>query len=172
MLFLANDTPQTNGETVCSVNRGSDTTACGEACFEGIRIFDLSDPANPVLIKGVYTDCGSHTHTLVPDLGERPRAAVHLLVPGQHGPRCQNPHAKISIVSVPLDAPETASVIAQPVVTHPLLRASASGCHDITVYPRVQHRSRVVPERGPVLGHQRSGQSGDAERRRTSTTRR
>ena len=35
--------------------------------FEGIRIFDVSNPRAPELIKGVPTDCGSHTHTLVPD---------------------------------------------------------------------------------------------------------
>ena len=132
LLFLSNDTPQVNGETVCSVNRASDTTACGEACFEGVRIFDLSDPANPVLIKGVYTDCGSHTHTLVPDL-ENDRVLLYISsYPGSTGPRCQNPHGKISIVSVPLDAPETASVIAQPVVL-PDVRLGV-GCHDITVF--------------------------------------
>ena len=35
--------------------------------FEGIRIFDVSNPRSPVLVAGVPTDCGSHTHTLVPD---------------------------------------------------------------------------------------------------------
>src|SRR5215470_1955916 len=39
LLFISNDTPQTNGATTCSPNRLSDTTACGPACFEGIRIF-------------------------------------------------------------------------------------------------------------------------------------
>jgi len=63
LLFQSVDRPQTNGETVCSPNRTSDTTACGLACFEGVRIFDLTDPAHPVYIKGVYTECGSHTHT-------------------------------------------------------------------------------------------------------------
>ena len=33
-----------------------------------MRIFDVSNPRNPSLIAGVPTDCGSHTHTLVPDL--------------------------------------------------------------------------------------------------------
>src|SRR5215471_3129223 len=45
LLFQSIDTPQTNGDTICSQNRTSDTTACGPACFEGIRIFDLSNPA-------------------------------------------------------------------------------------------------------------------------------
>jgi hypothetical protein len=74
LLFQSVDTPQRNGELVCSQNRASDTSACGPVrertlvCFEGIRIFDLTDPAHPVYLKAVYTDCGSHTHTLVPDL--------------------------------------------------------------------------------------------------------
>jgi hypothetical protein len=69
LLFQSVDTPQRSGSRLaaCSRNRSSDTTACGPACFEGIRIFDLTDPANPVYLKGVYTDCGSHTHTVVPD---------------------------------------------------------------------------------------------------------
>src|SRR5215470_2615839 len=76
LLFQSIDTPQFNGDTVCSENRTSDRGAsdpsCSpdptHACFEGIRIFDLTSPSQPVLIKGVYTECGSHTHTLVPDL--------------------------------------------------------------------------------------------------------
>ena len=55
LLFLSNDTPQTDGATICSPNRLSDTTACGPACFEGIRIFDLADPSQPQLIRAVYT---------------------------------------------------------------------------------------------------------------------
>lgn len=43
--------------------------------FEGLNIFDISDPANPVLIKNLRmaadttpSGCGSHTATLVPDV--------------------------------------------------------------------------------------------------------
>jgi hypothetical protein len=36
--------------------------------WEGVRIFDISNPASPQYITGVATDCGSHTHTLVPDV--------------------------------------------------------------------------------------------------------
>jgi hypothetical protein len=132
LLYLSNDTPQTNGETVCSQNRGSDTTACGTACFEGIRIFDLTDPASPVLLKGVYTDCGSHTHTLIPDPANNRLLLYVSSYPSSTGPRCQYPHAKISIVEVPLDAPESASVIAQPTIDAP--QYIGVGCHDITVF--------------------------------------
>jgi hypothetical protein len=129
LLFLSNDTPQTNGETTCSTNRASDTTACGPLCFEGIRIFDLSEPANPVLLKGVYTDCGSHTHTLVPDPANNRMLVYVASYPGSSGPNCQSPFRKISIVQVPLAAPETASVLSQPALT-----TSVPGCHDLTAF--------------------------------------
>jgi len=44
---------------------------CGEVVTpqnqEGVHIFDISDPANPVAVKFVQTQCGSHTATGVPD---------------------------------------------------------------------------------------------------------
>jgi WD40 repeat protein len=132
LLFLSNDTPQTNGATTCSQNRLSDTTACGPSCFEGIRIFDLTDPAAPQLIGAVYTDCGSHTHTLVPDVAHNRVLLYVSSYPSSTGPNCVSPHAKISIVSVPLDAPQTASVIATPTIDAPPF--IGVGCHDITVF--------------------------------------
>ena len=35
--------------------------------FRGVRIFDISDIANPVQLPGVQTCRGSHTHTIVTD---------------------------------------------------------------------------------------------------------
>ena len=54
--------------TVCSQVRCSDTTLSDPLGFEGIRIFDLTDPTAPVYLKGIRTNCGSHTNTLIPDL--------------------------------------------------------------------------------------------------------
>jgi hypothetical protein len=113
LLFQSVDTPQRNGELVCSQNRASDTSACGPVrertlvCFEGIRIFDLTDPAHPVYLKAVYTDCGSHTHTLIPDLPNNRLLIYVSSYPGSSGRRCPTPFRKFSIVQVPLDAPET-----------------------------------------------------------------
>ena len=39
--------------------------------FEGVHIFDVSNPRHPSLITEVATECGSHTHTLVPDLSNK-----------------------------------------------------------------------------------------------------
>ena len=148
LLFQSVDRPQTNGETVCSQNRASDTTACGEPCFEGIRIFDLTDPTQPVYVKGVYTDCGSHTHTLVPDPPNNRLLIYVSSYPAGTGPRCQLPHAKISIVAVPLDAPETASVIATPTIDAPPY--IGVGCHDITVFLAIHKAAASCQSEGQI----------------------
>jgi hypothetical protein len=135
LLFQSIDTPQTNGQTTCSQNRSSDTSACGPTCFEGIRIFDLTTPSAPVYLKGVYTDCGSHTHTLVPDLANNRMLIYISSYPGSSGPNCQSPFRKFSIVQVPLDAPETSSVLSQHQIAPPPPPAAAvPGCHDMTAF--------------------------------------
>ncbi len=116
--------------------------------WEGVRIFDISDKANPKYIKAVETDCGSHTHTMVPD---KAGTDVYLYV-SSYGPstsiaRCQPPHDKISIIKVPLANPTAATVSSAPVV-FPLggnpgtvgsfpdhYNRETSGCHDITAFP-------------------------------------
>lgn len=149
LLFLSNDTPQTNGDTVCSQNRTSDTTACGDACFEGIRIFDLTNPASPVFLKSVYTDCGSHTHTQVPDLANNRVLLYISSYPSGTGPRCQPPFEKISIVSVPLDNIQGASVIAQPHIDAPPY-AWGTGCHDITVFLPIHRAAASCQTQGQL----------------------
>lgn len=129
LLFQAIDAPQRDGLTVCSQNRSSDTTVTDPLGFEGIRIFDISDPTAPVYLKGVRTNCGSHTNTLVPDLANNRVLIYATTASSSGGPYCQIPHNRIPIVAVPLNAPENASVIAEPRLI-PTLR----GCHDITVF--------------------------------------
>lgn len=118
-----------------------------EGPWEGIRIFDVSRPSAPRLVTSVATDCGSHTHTLLPDL-EHDRLLVYvssyaLQVDPALAPDCLNPHGHISVLEVPLDAPEEARVIARPHLfdtpawqvwpgAGPGLEDTA-GCHDITL---------------------------------------
>ncbi len=112
--------------------------------WEGLKIFDWSNPADPRLVTTVETDCGSHTHTILP---EEDRVLVYVssydINPNAKDCRSTgspNDHDKISIVEIPLDNPQAASVIAEPVLfpdggnpgnayTRP-----TRGCHDITVY--------------------------------------
>jgi hypothetical protein len=110
--------------------------------WEGVRVFDISDPANPRYIAAVETPCGSHTHTLAPD--ERDRnlyVYVSSYSPNAEYPDCQPPHDAISIVKVPRSAPEGAFLASTPVLFpdggNPGGNGSSttSGCHDITAYP-------------------------------------
>ncbi|WP_374198086.1 LVIVD repeat-containing protein [Micromonospora sp. PLK6-60] len=132
LLFLAVDQVRTND--TCTSAVGSVANA---AHWEGVRIFDISDKANPKYIKSVRTDCGSHTQTLVPSKdGKSVYVYVQSYSPSASAAYCKTPHDKISIIKVPLDDPTAASVVATPVLFPGTTGAnSTSGCHDITVYP-------------------------------------
>lgn len=116
--------------------------------WEGIRIFDVSDPANPQYLTDVYTDCGSHTHTLVPDT-ENDRVLLYVasyaLRPGPDcGPNTGDDplHNQLSVVEVPLSDPLGASVINEPTLDGQVFDISdiipildpTFGCHDIQVF--------------------------------------
>jgi len=143
LLFLSTDSRRSNNScTSTAQNDGS------KPYWEGIKIFDVSDKKAPKYLKAVETDCGSHTHTLVPD-DEGKNAYLYV---SSYGPdaaisKCQPPHDGISIVQVPLDNPKAAKVAATPVLFpdggNPGVPGDVengyvtptSGCHDITVYP-------------------------------------
>jgi hypothetical protein len=127
LVFVSVDSPR-RSETC---GEGGDTAgAVAGTAWEGIRVVDISDPANPQQIAAVDTDCGSHTHTLVPDQqNDRVLIYVESYPLNPQGVDC-NPvtHGKISVVEVPLDDPASARVISTPSVR------PAIGCHDVTVY--------------------------------------
>jgi hypothetical protein len=91
----------------------------------GVRIFDVSNPKAPKLIKNVQTCKGSHTYTLVPSPTDK--NIVYLYVSGQQAARpatelagCKNGTDpadptnslyQLDIIKVPLDHPEQAKVI-------------------------------------------------------------
>ena len=91
----------------------------------GVRIFDVSNPRAPKLVKNVQTCKGSHTHTLVPSPTD-PKI-VYLYVSGGQAarPETELPGCKngtdpadptnsmymLDIIKVPLDHPEQAEVI-------------------------------------------------------------
>jgi hypothetical protein len=135
LLFLSIDEPRSGD--ACDSRRGGQ-----EAGWEGIRIFDITDKAHPRYVKAVATQCGSHTHTLVPGKDAN-KDKVYLYVssfdPSPTSANCKPPHDSIAIVEVPLNAPDQAKVVAQPVLfTDGGLsddKSDTSGCHDITVYP-------------------------------------
>ena len=153
LLFTAIDRTQTGPEC------GSvDTIAHDDPSgWEGVRIFDVSNPAAPRQITSVYTDCGAHTITLYP---QNP-AQIMLYVssyPLRPGPTCgpvQGPasgnsplHEKISVIRVPTNNPKAAKVIAEPKISYPGDPDNTfdpdehglhgfndlTGCHDIGVF--------------------------------------
>ncbi|HEU5157540.1 MAG TPA: hypothetical protein VFU43_11130 [Streptosporangiaceae bacterium] len=141
LLFLSTDASRSDDSCASTA-----LSATQKSAWEGIKIFDISDVRNPRYVKSVETDCGSHTHTLVPG----GRSTVYLYVqsyfPNATFPDCQPPHDKISIVKVPLRNPAAAAVAATPVVfpdggnpgedlPFPEGTTATSGCHDITAFP-------------------------------------
>ena len=106
----------------------SATASCGGqlvgAGFEGLHVFDISNPTAPVLVKAIRmsastvpTGCGSHTATLVPDVA---RGNVYVYNSASSG-ACPG----IDIVKIPLADPAGAQ----------FLRREPAGrsCHDTGV---------------------------------------
>jgi hypothetical protein len=140
LLFLGTDSQRTDDSCASA---GSSTAPAPGARWEGVKIFDISDPLTPKYVKAIRTDCGSHTQTLVP--GKRGDRSVYVYVQS-YGPNvsiqgCHPPHDKISIIKVPLKDPTAATVVATPILfpdggfAGAPGKSATSGCHDITAYP-------------------------------------
>ncbi len=133
ILFLSVDAVLTGpecGEGFATVVRDPDG-------WEGIRIFDVSDPTAPFQIGAVYQDCGSHTHTLVPRPGENRLLLYNSSYSLRPGPTCGQPaegqpihhdrdplHGVIQVVEVSWDGGDplggvTAVEIAEPPINYP-----------------------------------------------------
>ncbi|MGW7041259.1 LVIVD repeat-containing protein [Streptomyces avermitilis] len=143
LLFLSTDSSRSDSS--CN---STTQPATEKSSWEGMKVFDISDKANPKYVAAVETACGSHTHALVPE-----RKNVYIYVssysPNATFPDCQPPHDGISVIKVPRKAPEKAAVVNFPVLfpgegqdgggnpgspTNPGV-AKTTGCHDITVLP-------------------------------------
>jgi hypothetical protein len=149
LVFRSVDTPQmTDGCTAVSQAgnpTGADCAPALSPCtgFEGIQIFDISNLNDIKLVKSVPLDCGSHTHTVVPDkrndrvlIYNSPSGVGLQANPGKYGNRCPGPpFNREDIVEVPLDDPEDARVIgsfslgSMPAPDNRPIQA----CHDLTV---------------------------------------
>jgi hypothetical protein len=91
----------------------------------GVRIFDVSNPRAPKLVKNVQTCKGSHTHTLIPHPTDK--GIVYLYVSGSQGARpdtelagCKNGNNpadetnsmfRLDVIKVPLARPQDAAVV-------------------------------------------------------------
>jgi hypothetical protein len=91
----------------------------------GVRIYDVSNPAQPRLITNVQTCKGSHTHTIVPD--PKDKKVIYIYVSGSQGARpdselagCKegtdpadetNSLYRLDVIKVPLAHPEQSAVV-------------------------------------------------------------
>jgi hypothetical protein len=147
LVFRSVDSPQMTDQCTSVSQNGSPTgAACAPApspCtgFEGIQIFDVRDPRNISHIASVPLDCGSHTHTVVPDPG-RDRVLIYNSVsgtglqtnPGKYGNRCPGePFNREDIVEVPLSNPAAARVIGSFELGELADGTPMDGCHDMGV---------------------------------------
>ncbi len=175
LLIQSIDRPQTNDGMQDQCATSADTPISGNNPsppfrrfvfgFEGLRIWDVTRPQAPRLIAAVPTACGSHTHTTIPDKDEQ-RAIVYVSsypiglsvspepAVGDVGPRCTQPHAKISIVEIPDRAPEAAHVLKEQPLdadTRPFRGTlgtggtGAVGCHDITTLTEASQSPETNP---------------------------
>ncbi|MFF5638342.1 LVIVD repeat-containing protein [Streptomyces sp. NPDC012825] len=143
LLFLSTDSSRSDDSCASTTQ-----PATVKESWEGMKIFDISDIANPKYVASVETACGSHTHTIVPQ-----RKDVYIYVssygPGDNLPDCRRPHDGISVIKVPRKAPQQARLVGFPVLfpgegpdgggnpgspTNPGV-SKTTGCHDITVLP-------------------------------------
>jgi len=163
LLFMSVEA--TNGRVDCGT-QGAPGPVSAER-FRGVRIFDITDIANPKQVGLVQTCRGSHTHTIVPDARDVSR--IYVYVSGTSSVRSPNELAgceasdssanssqfRIEVIEVPLARPQDAKV-----VNTPRIFADAAGnlgglwqggdhgpgtqssrrtnqCHDITAYPAI-----------------------------------
>ncbi len=142
LVFVSVDAPQS--KPACD---STSVTASTPGMFEGIRVFDISDVTAPRHVASIQTDCGSHTHTLLPE-PEKGRAILYVssypLGGAAVGPACRpmesgDGHNQVSIVNVPLADPAAATVTAYHLdpATEPATYLGAftvKACHDISVF--------------------------------------
>jgi LVIVD repeat len=172
LLFLAID------RTLAGPDCGSPAVPSADPNgWEGVRIFDVSNPSAPKFIKGVYTDCGAHTITLYP----KNPAQLMLYVssyPLSPGPTCgqirgpeagRDPlHGVIQVIRVPVNNPKAAKEVAEPSIVYPGdadnqfnwaehglgglpgIEPAARACHDIAVFVERQLAAGACAEQGQL----------------------
>jgi hypothetical protein len=121
LLFISAESPRSRND--CGMQGVA--AAEGRERMRGVRIFDVSDPKNPKLIKNIQTCRGSHTHTIVPHPTDKNTIYIYVggssqvRDPGEMsecsgGTVAENPntaHYRVDIIKVPLNNPEQSAVI-------------------------------------------------------------
>ncbi len=131
LMFMSVEMP--NGRLDCGTQAfpapaAGQAPAASKDRFRGVRIFDISDIANPKQVGAVQTCRGSHTHTLVVD--PKDKTNVYIYVSGTSfvrpdaelagcsgGDPDKDPNTslfRIDVIKVPVAAPQTAKIVSSP----------------------------------------------------------
>jgi hypothetical protein len=123
----------------------------------GVRIFDVSNPKTPKLVKNVETCKGSHTHTLIPSPTDK--GVVYLYVSGSQGARPETELAGCKNGDDPAD--ETNSMFRLDVIKVPLANPSAA---EVVTGARIFTNMVPAPRRTAQAGGRggRGGRGGGA----------
>ena len=171
LLFVSVE--QTRGRIDCGTGGVKETVSPER--FRGIRIFDISDLRKPRQVAAVQTCRGSHTHTLVPDPGDRNNVYIYVSGTGvvrsaEELAGCSGKDPKddpntslfsIDVIQVPVAAPERARIVNQPriftdAVTGALAGLWQGGNHgpgtQTSRITRSCHDITVFPEIGLAAG--------------------
>ncbi|MGV3710731.1 MAG: LVIVD repeat-containing protein [Gemmatimonas sp.] len=104
---------------------GKDPVTDPSQHMAGVRIFDVSNPRAPKLVKNVETCKGSHTHSLLPSKTDK--NVLYIYVSGSQGARSEadlpgckagtdpadveNSLFRLDVIKVPMNKPEDAKVV-------------------------------------------------------------
>ena len=117
---------ETRGRLDCGIEGVADSISAER--MRGVRIFDVSDMANPTQVAAVQSCRGSHTHTIVTQPGDTENIYVYIqgtsgVRPGGELAGCStgnpddNPNTalfRIEVVKVPLANPAAAEIVNMP----------------------------------------------------------
>jgi hypothetical protein len=129
-----------HGRIDCADTGVPDTVSA--ARIRGIRIFDITDIANPRNVANVQTCRGSHTHSVLVDPKDQDN--VYVYVSGSAGIRSPNELAgcmdagnspssarfRIEVIKVPLANPERAAIVSSPRIFNDLTQPASHGASE------------------------------------------
>jgi hypothetical protein len=137
LLFVSGE--GNSGRLDCGTQGVHDTVSHDR--LRGIRIFDITDIANPKYIGNVQTCRGSHTHTVVEDPNDK--ANVYVYISGSAGVRSPNEMPgcsrlapdldsnsalfRIEVIKVPLAHPDSAAIVSSPRIFNDLVAPARHG---------------------------------------------
>jgi hypothetical protein len=123
LLFMSSEA--TNSRTDCGFDGVPEPVS--KLRVRGIRVFDISDVRRPKLVTTVQTCRGSHTHTVVPKLGDDTNVFIYVSgtagvrsadeVPGCMDGGADDPNTarfRLEVIKVPMKAPVTAAIVSSP----------------------------------------------------------